>query len=135
MSTVTFYERMPDLIDAFHEALSCHSHPDRHRWSHPVVHEAARLTGFFILKEYPVQQSLELFGKHYQDLRNQWPEEAEKKNTSPMFQIQELANYWDLDPALLYYLTKPKGSQIRTMMRERCLSQLKPLQKDISLPL
>lgn len=135
---MTHYTRvtgLPDLIDAFHEALSCHGDPQRFRWSHPTVYKAACLTGFSTLRLEQPQSSLKIFKQHYLNLKKDLLRKLENPENDPLAMIDSLSKKLELDPALFYYLTKPAGSYMRNLMRQRSISHLVEINRYEKLPI
>lgn len=126
---------LPDVIDAFHEALSCHGQPERFSWSHPVVYKAACKTGFSILRLSSPQDSFVTFSQFFAELKGALLSELADPHNNPLSQIDQLSRDMELDPALLYYLTKPAGSYMRQYMRQKTLGSLTSMNREISLPL
>ena len=133
MNTYRVNSGLPDLIDAFHEALRCYGDPGVFRWSHPIVYQAACLTGFTTLRIQPPLESVEIFKRHYQALKQKALLELNNPSNDPLAEIDQLSRTLNIEPALLYYLTKPKGSSIRNYLRHRCMDQL--AKQNISYPL
>lgn len=134
MTTFKNSTGLPDLIDAFHEALGCHGNPERFNWSHPLVYKAACLTGFSSLRMDQPQTSLETFKLHYIKLKNDLLLKLEKPANDPLAQIDKLSRKLELDPALFYYLTKPAGSYMRNYMRQISISHLIQMNRYEKLP-
>ena len=126
---------LPDVIDAFHEALSCHGQPERFSWSHPMVYQAACKTGFSILRLSSPQDSFVTFSQCYKTLKAALLSELADPRSNPLSQIDQLSREMELDPALLYYLTKPAGSYMRQYMRQKSLGSLTSMNRDVTLPL
>jgi len=125
---------LPDLIDAFHEALGCHSNPERFNWSHPLVYKAACLTGFSSLRLEQPKDSFEIFKRHYLELKQSLFKKLESPGNDPLALIDKLSRELELDPALLYYLTKPEGSYMRQFMRQKSIGNLIQMNRYEKLP-
>ncbi len=121
MSTKT--SALPDVIDAFHEAKQCHSTPERFRWSHRFIYEAACKTGFTRLRNENSITVFPAFASHYQEILNSNQEKVNAHSNS-MAEVSKLSSHLDIDPGLLYYLTKPKGSEMRKYLRTRSIETL-----------
>jgi|GEM_PF-2550629 hypothetical protein len=126
---------LPDVIDAFHEALGCHGQPERFSWSHSLVYQAACKTGFSILRLSPPQESFQTFSQFYNELKDNLLSQLADPINNPLSQIDQLSRDMELDPALLYYLTKPAGSYMRQYMRQKSMGSLTRMNREIALPL
>ena len=126
---------LPDVIDAFHEALSCHGQPERFSWSHPLVYKAACKTGFSILRLEPPQSSYPTFLHYFSELKDALLAELADPSGNPLLQIDRLSRDMELDPALFYYLTKPEGSYMRQYMRQKSVGSLHRMNREAALPL
>ncbi|WP_428243577.1 hypothetical protein [Gynuella sp.] len=133
MNTFRTNSGLPDVIDAFHEALRCYGDPECYNWSHPAVYKAACLTGFADLRNQPPLASLESFKRHYEEIKRQVLAELSDPHHNPLLEIERLSRALNIEPFLLYYLTKPKGTSIRRYLRHRCISQL--AKQNINYPL
>jgi len=134
MTTIRKTTGLPDLIDAFHEALGCHSNPEHFKWSHPIVYKTACLTGFSSLRLEQPKESFEVFKRHYLELKQSLFQKLERPKNDPLALIDSLSRELELDPALLYYLTKPEGSYMRQFMRQKSIGNLIQMNRFEKLP-
>ena len=125
---------LPDVIDAYHQAKSCQGNPLQFSWTHPLVYQAACLTGFSQLRLAPPQESFLSFKDHYQQLKNKLLQRVESQAEQPLKVIQSLSQKLGIDPGLLYYLTKPEGSEMRARLRACAIDQLMAQEKTCCLP-
>ena len=140
---------LPGVRDAYTEACMHAEHPLKHQWSHPAVYYAGRETGWFRLRSEEERQVLPVFSYQYEVLCRRVREgeslqqpvpiaiEDKQVNTVADF-IQRFTAEHQLEPeegaTLLYYLTLPKGSRIRSRLQQQSQQKLDQRGTGIRLP-
>lgn len=125
---------VPDVIDAFQEAIRCQGSPTRFQWSHPAVYETACQTGFTRLRSETKALVFPAFANHYRETCAKLSRPQSKFLTNPLHQVQKLADWLQIDAAYLYYLTKPEGSSMRQYLRNKSMDALTTQQTGCWLP-
>lgn len=136
---------LPGALAAYHEACYHAADPTQHSWSHPAVYLAGREVGWFRLRSEESDVVQPLFNYTYEQLcrRVRRGERLEtpvvkaisdqQDNTTARF-IQAYAQQQGIEEALLYYLTKPKGTRIRERLRMQAQQQLEARGITLLLP-
>lgn len=140
---------LPDVRAAYKEACFHADAPSQHNWSHQVVYHAGKETGWFELRSATEKTSFGLFSYHYEVMCRRFRQgelvEApvtvaieDKQDTALFSFINEWAQEQQLDQEtatkLLYFMTKPQGSNARERFRAKSIQQLEIMQLEISLP-
>lgn len=140
---------LPDVRAAYKEACFYADRPSRHDWSHQVVYQAGKETGWFELRSTIEKASFSLFSYHYEIMCRRFRQgdlmEApvsvaiEDKQDNTLFSF---INQWSQEQQinqedatkLLYYMTKPLGSDARTLYKAKSIQYIEDQQLNISLP-
>ncbi len=140
---------LPDIRAAYKEACYYADRPSKHNWSHLVVYRAGKETGWFELRSATEKTSFGLFSYHYEIMCRRFRQgdlmdkpvavAIEDKQDNTLFTF---INQWSKEQQvsqeaatkLLYYMTKPQGSDARELYRAKSKQQIAQLQLDITLP-
>ncbi len=140
---------LPAALDAYQEACRYSDRPREHRWSHPAVYHAGRATDWFRLRTEEKSRVFRDFEHNYQqlcqrvmageDLAVPLPQALpDKSDTTLVAFIQQWGREQGVTPeqaaTLLYYLYKPKGSSVRTLMRESAEARAREWGLHLTLP-
>ncbi|MFW1677910.1 replication protein P [Pontibacter sp. JAM-7] len=138
---------LPPVLQAYQEAGRFADAPSSHRWSHPAVYHAGKLTGWFRLRTEPDIRIMPDFRYQYdricQRVRAGESLDIPRVEGLPDQQDQSLFSFiqtWgeqhgiapEIASKWLFYLTKPKGSQVRARYRQQAQKQAD--QQGITLP-
>lgn len=140
---------LPGVQQAYREAATYADIPSSHPWSHPAVFHAGCETGWFRLRGEEEASIFPLFSYYYslaarrfragESLRQPSPKPLPDNRQSSLYhfmvhwsEAQQLPR--EQACALLYYLTKPEGSRVRNLYRERAEQKLKQLGLEVALP-
>lgn len=138
---------LPSVQQAYQEAGRYADAPSQHHWSHPAVYHAGKLTGWFRLRTETDLRVMPDFRQQYervcQRVRAGETLEVPSHQALPDHQdqslfafIQQWGEQHQLAPEVaskwLFYLTKPKGSQVRERFRKQAQEQA--TEQGITLP-
>lgn len=140
---------LPAAKQAYIEACMNADHPSRHHWTHDAIYHAGKATGWFRLRSEDEVQVFPDFRYNYQvlcrrvrdgeDLTVTVPVALEDKsdNTLVAF-IQRWGEENQLTPeqasTLLFYLTKPAGTDVRERFRQASQQRAESWGLEIQLP-
>lgn len=141
---------LPPVKLAYEEACRYADLPSRHQWSHPAVYHAGRETEWFRLRGENEDRVFPDFRYNYQvicqrvrageDLSEPVPMALEDKTDNTLVEfIRRWGKENDLSPeqasTLLFYMTKPEGSQIRERFRQASAQRAENWGLNLELPL
>ena len=140
---------LPDVRHAYREACFNAQSPTSHAWSHNVVYQAGRETGWFELRSEEEKVTFPRFNYHYEIMCRRFRKgeileqpvavAIEDKQTNTLFIfIQQWAKDHQLSPevgsSLLYYMTKPEGSKTRANFRTKSQQRITEMALTLELP-
>ncbi len=138
---------LPPAKAAYEEAALHAEHASTHHWTHPAIYHAAKATGWFRIRSEDQVDVFPDFRYNYEvicrrvrageSLDLPVPVALPDKSDSGLFEfIQRWGEEHQLRPEVaskwLYYLTKPKGTQIRQRFRQQ--AQVEASAMGIQLP-
>ena len=136
---------LPSDTAAYQEACYKAADPASHQWSHPAVYLAGREIGWFRLRSEEASQVQPVFCYAYEQLCQRVRRgeslhtpivqgiDDQQDNTTAQF-ILDFAKQQGITEDLLYYLTKPKGTQVRERLRAQAQLQLDAQGVKLRLP-
>ncbi len=140
---------LPDVRAAYKEACFYADRPSQHNWSHQVVYLAGKETGWFELRSAIEKTSFGLFSYHYEIMCRRFRQgdlmevpvavAIEDKQDNTLFNF---INHWSQEQQLsqedatklLYYMTKPAGSDGRAFYKAKSLQYIEQHKLTITLP-
>ncbi len=138
---------LPVAKQAYEEAALHADHASSHTWSHAAVYQAGKATGWFRLRCEDQADVFPDFRYNYEllcrrvrageSLADPLPKALPDQRDNSLFRfIQSWGETHKLKPEVaskwLYYLTKPKGTQVRERFRQQ--AQLEATALGIQLP-
>ena len=125
---------LPSAMHAYEEACMHADHPRKHQWTHPAIYHAGKATEWFRLRTEDQPDVFPDFRYNYEVLcrRVRAGEQLDqpvpialpdKRDDSLFSFIQSWGEEQGLKPEVaskwLFYLTKPKGSQVRSRFQAK----------------
>ena len=138
---------LPAAKHAYEEACMNAEHASTHNWTHPAIYHAGKATGWFRLRTEDEPEVFPDFRYNYEvisrrvrqgeELTNPVPVALPDKSDDNLFSfIQSWGEEHNLKPEVaskwLFYLTKPKGSQVRARFQKQ--AQVEANAMGIKLP-
>lgn len=138
---------LPTAKHAYEEACLNADHASTYQWTHPAIYHAGKATGWFRLRTEDEPDVFPDFRYNYEvicrrvrqgeELSNPVPVALPDKSDNTLFTfIQSWGEEHNLKPEIaskwLFYLTKPKGSQVRARFQKQ--AQIEASASGIELP-
>ncbi len=140
---------LPPAKIAYEEVCRYADHPTQHDWTHVALYHAGKATGWFRLRSETEDRVFPDFLYNYQvicrrvrageDLSIEVPVALENKSDNTLVEfIRRWGEQQNLSPeqasTLLFYLTKPKGTDVRERFRQASQQRAESWGLSITLP-